>query len=269
MLDKDGEEWIMYQLRLKKYIDHTTKLDDDIQQIFNIVLGQCSPSMEQALSTVKGYKLMKEEADSIKLIKTIEQICYNYQLNEYPPLGTWEALDNLVKAIQPENFLEADHYEMVKTMVEVCKASGVNFALLCTHTVDMAVNMLHNEGEISLTWKYKDGIYLKLDDDKRELVNDRAEEICIATRLLSLSSNKKFLASRQELRNDLVKGKDNYPRTVAGVLKYLQFHSLHANTQNTTLSLSNKKQLETAFVTDGDQSCNDDKRQKSKTCCLW
>ena len=78
MLDKDDEEWIMYQLQLKKYIDRITKLDDDIQQIFNIVIGQCSPSMEQALSAVKGYKLMKEEADSIKLIKTIEQICYNY-----------------------------------------------------------------------------------------------------------------------------------------------------------------------------------------------
>ena len=194
MLDKDGEEWIMYQLQMKKYIDRTTKLDDDIQQIFNIVLGQCSPSMEQALSTVKGYRLMKEEADSIKLIQTIEQICYNYQPHEYPPLGAWEALDSLGKAIQPENVLEADHYELVKTMVEVCKASGVNFALLCTHTVDMAVNMLHNEGEISLTGKYKDGIYLQVNDDERELVNDRAEEICIATRLLSLSSNKKFSA---------------------------------------------------------------------------
>lgn len=94
-------------------------------------------------------------------------------------------------------------------------------------------------------------------------MNDRADEICIATRLLSLSSNKKFSAIKQELRNDLIKGKDNYPRTVAGVLKYLQFHSLHANTQNTT------KQLETAFVTDGDQSHNEEKRQKSKTCRLW
>ena len=46
MLDKDGEDWIMYQLQMKKYMCRTTKLDDDIQQIFNIVLGQCSSSME-------------------------------------------------------------------------------------------------------------------------------------------------------------------------------------------------------------------------------
>ena len=207
MLDKDGEDWIMYQLQMKKYICRTTKLDDDIQQIFNIVLGQCSSSIEQTLSIVKGYKLMKDEADSIKLIKTIEQICYNYQPHEYPPLGIWEALDILDKAIQQENILESDHYEMIKTMVEVCKASGVNFALLFTHTIDMAVSILNNEGEISLTGKYKNGIYLKLNDNERELVNDRADEICITTSFLSLSSNKKFSASKKELRNDLVKGK--------------------------------------------------------------
>ena len=109
--------------------------------------------MEQALSTVKEYKLMKDEADSIKLIKTIGKICYNYQPHEYPPLEIFEALDSLDKAIQPENILEADHYEMMKTMVEVCKASGVDYSLLFTHTVDMAVNMLNNEGEISLTEK--------------------------------------------------------------------------------------------------------------------
>ena len=269
MLDKDGEDWIMYQLQLKKYIDLTTKLDDDIQHIFNIVLGQCSPSMKQALSAVKRYKLMKEEADSINIIKTIEKICYNYQPHEYPPLGVWEALYSLGKVIQPENIPEADHYKMVETMIEVCKASVLIFALFCIHTVDMAVNMLHNEGEISLTGKYKDGVYLKLNDDERELVSDRVEEIYITTRFLSLSSNKKFSASKQELRNNLVKGKDNYPRTVARVLKYLQFHSLHANKLNTPLSLSNKKQLETAFVTDGDQPSNEDKRHKSKTCRLW
>ena len=83
--------------------------------------------MEQDLSAIKGHKLMKEEADSIKLIKTIEQIFYNYQPHEYPPLGAWETLDALSKSIQPENVLETDHYETVKIMVEVCKASGVNF----------------------------------------------------------------------------------------------------------------------------------------------
>ena len=74
----------------------------------------------------------------------------------------------------------------------------------------MAMKMLHTKGEISQTSKYKDGVYFRLNENERYLVNDRADEICIATRLLSLSSNKKFAAGKQELRKDLVKGKDNY-----------------------------------------------------------
>ena len=109
------------------------------------------------------------------------------------------------KAIQPENALETDHCETIKTIVEVCKTSGVNFALMCTHTVDMAISTLAKEGLISKRGKFKDRTYFDLNDAERELVNNKTEEICIATRLLSLSSNKKFSTSKQELRNDLVK----------------------------------------------------------------
>jgi len=63
-----------------------------------------------------------------------------------------------------------------------------------------------------------------LNTSTRELVNERAEEIFIATRMLLLASNKKFAASKQELKNDLVKGKDNYPRTITNMLNFLDTH---------------------------------------------
>ena len=62
----------------------------------------------------------------------------------------------------------------------------MNYALPCTHIVNMAVNMLHAEGEISQKGKYKDGVYFKLNENERDIVNDRVEEIYIVTRLLSL-----------------------------------------------------------------------------------
>ena len=81
-------------------------------------------------------------------------------------------------------------------MVEVYKASGVNFALLCTNTVDMLMDMLKNENVITKTNKYKDGVYFELDKVERARVDDRAKEICISKQLLSLSSNRKFSASK-------------------------------------------------------------------------
>ena len=44
---------------------------------------------------MKTFTNIKEEADSVGLIKIIEQICYNYQPHEYPPLVAWEAFDML------------------------------------------------------------------------------------------------------------------------------------------------------------------------------
>ena len=113
----------------------------------------------------------------------------------------------------------------------------------------MEMKITKTEGTIIYTGaRYKDGSYFKLNKASIEMIDERAEEICIVTRLLSLSSNKKFSASKQELKNDLVKGKDNYPRTIPAVLNFIENHSLASNKSNAHIPKN-----ETAFVTDGDK----------------
>ena len=112
------------------------------------------------------------------------------------------------------------------------------------------MTILSANGTIVYKGKYIDGGYFKLTGDHRDLVDERTEDICIATKLLSLSSNKKFGGSKQELRNDLVKEKYNYPRTVLGVLKFLQFHNLQADKDTTSQNIE-KKQYKTTFMNDG------------------
>ena len=67
VLDKDGEDWMMYQIKLKKYVDCLSNMEDGVQQVFNIILGQCTPEMEQTLEAITNYKIIKEKADSIVL----------------------------------------------------------------------------------------------------------------------------------------------------------------------------------------------------------
>ena len=141
----------------------------------------------------------------------------------------------------------------MKTMIEVCNIIGINFELLCTHAVDMIMKALHLESKLSSLGKCKDGPYFKFNDDECILIDNRAEEIFLATRLLSLSY-KIFAASKQELKNDIVKGKDNYPRTIVGVLNYLQFLNLNTNIQpRPTNQSKHQDSLETAFAIDGDK----------------
>ena len=124
-------------------------------------------------------------------------------------------MDRLGKVKPPEGVQEANQYDTFKTSVEVCKANGINFALMCDANVDMATEQLHKDRKIRKTCRFKDGVYYELDNDERKCANKMAEEICLSTRFLSLSNNKLNYASKQELKNDKIRGKDNYHRTIS------------------------------------------------------
>jgi hypothetical protein len=86
----------------------------------------------------------------------------------------------------------------------MCKASKVNFAIMCTKNIDTVLTTLRVEKKITNTGLYKDGDYFNLNDAERILVDKMLEEICLCTRFLSLASDKLHAARKQELANDMV-----------------------------------------------------------------
>ena len=275
VVDKDGEEFIMYQIQLKQYLADASKYNENLERCFGIIMGQCSPSMEQSLMANENFVELKSKSDSIGLIKLIEAICYSYQSHEYPPLGAWQSMDVLARAHQPDNVSEANHYEKFKTIVEVCKANGVNFSVLCSANVDMAIKALYADGKISINGTYKKGTYFALTSNERAMVDEMSEEICLSTRFLSLASNKLHAQSKQELKNDLVKGDDKYPRTIASTITFLQYHSLR-NNNNYQGDKRKEHYSEAAFAQDADKNDPPVVKRVSRTCrafeegtCEW
>ena len=115
--------------------------------------------MYQSLDDAKGFNAIKEKSESINLVNMIECICYNYQSHEFAPLGGWDYLNRLTATQQPDDVMKSDHYNKFKTVVEVYKASGINFSVMCSANVDMFIKTLHVSGEISKEGTYKDRIY--------------------------------------------------------------------------------------------------------------
>ena len=72
----------------------------------------------------------------------------------------------------------------------------------------MAIVYLHAKGKIKTTGKVWDGVYFKMTDNKRVLVDKMAEEICLAKRFLSLASDDLHYKSNQELKNGMVTGEN-------------------------------------------------------------
>jgi len=192
------QRFFEYQHELKKYIDNKAKYHEDIQKCFTIIIGQCSPDIEQLLTTEESYDTIKNMYDSIGLIKLLEKVCYSYHAHEYTPLGACESMDELCALIQPRGISEVKHCEKFRSVVEVCNASGVNLALMCTANIDLAIGHLHSKGKISSNGKFDDGVYFELTSDERKLIDNMAEEIFLSTRFLSLSSDSVHYKSIKE-----------------------------------------------------------------------
>ena len=168
-----------YQVELKQYITDKNKYKAEIQRCFNIIMGQCSPTVERNLEGDDSYAELRSKADSIGLIKLLEKICYNYRAHEYKPLGAWTSITKLSTLVQPEGVHETKHYDTFRSTVEMCKASGVNFATMCNANIDIAMTTLRDEHKITTTGTFSEGAYHNLTADERKLVDEMAEEIQI------------------------------------------------------------------------------------------
>ena len=47
--DKDGEDYIIYQIKLKQYTSNLSKLINSLKTCFSEIIRKCSSGMEQAL----------------------------------------------------------------------------------------------------------------------------------------------------------------------------------------------------------------------------
>ena len=271
VIDTDSEDYLEYSLELKNYVSEKAKYNDNLQQCFSMIISQCSPAVEQNLEAEDTYANIKAQSDSIELIKLLEKLCYNYRAHEFKPLGAWDAMDKLSSLQQPDHVHEVKHYETFRSVIEMCRASGVNFAVMCSANINMAMKTLKDDGKITADGTYEDGTYFSMDGDERKLVNKAAEEICLSTRFLSLASNKLHSGSKQELRNDMVKGEDKYPRTIAATLRFLQYHDLRG--KGTSDKKKTKLRSETAFAQEEEDNDSDSDKPppqpKSKTCGKW
>ena len=113
------------------------------------------------------------------------------------PIRVWDGLDILCNLVQAKEVTEVVYPERFHSIVEVCKASCVNFAILCTSNVDIMIESLHSKGKITKTGKYKDEVYSTLTKEERALVDKTVENFCLETRFLLLAADNLHYKSKQ------------------------------------------------------------------------
>ena len=113
--------------------------------------------MEQNLEAEEVFEYHKSKSDSIEIIKLLKKLCYSYRNHEYTPIGAWNAFDKLGDLAQPDHVHEVKHYDTFSSFFKMCKTSSINFALICTVNVDMAMKELEKKSKIKKRGTIDDG----------------------------------------------------------------------------------------------------------------
>ena len=74
VIDKDGEDYAIYQIKLKKYINDLSKYDENLEKCYSVIIGQCSSAIEQTLEGDDKFMSIKLASDSIGIIRILERI---------------------------------------------------------------------------------------------------------------------------------------------------------------------------------------------------
>ena len=72
VVDKESEDYLEYQVELKQFIVDKAKFRDDIHKCFYIIMGQCSPAVEQNLEAEEVFEELKNKSNSIELIMELD-----------------------------------------------------------------------------------------------------------------------------------------------------------------------------------------------------
>ena len=69
----------MWDYDYKEYKVRTARLRKNSENLFSIILGQCTPAMRAKLESRDGWKKMKEDYNTIDLLKAIRDITYKFK----------------------------------------------------------------------------------------------------------------------------------------------------------------------------------------------
>ena len=59
-IDRDSDKFFEYQVEMKQYVSDKTRYKYDLQNYFNVILGQCSPAVLQNLESEDAYDDVKK-----------------------------------------------------------------------------------------------------------------------------------------------------------------------------------------------------------------
>mmetsp|Transcript_12276 Transcript_12276/g.17626 ORF Transcript_12276/g.17626 Transcript_12276/m.17626 type:complete len:424 (-) Transcript_12276:529-1800(-) len=202
--DKKIDE-IKYKMDYTNYTKEKNALDEHLQRLYHIALGQIDDSTKATLKESDKFEKMNEEMDLITLLKLLEGICFNSDSTTEPFFALVQALLSLITLRQNDRTLDVYHKKFTETLHACNEAFGGNNVFMDAMS-GRYVTIICKENGVNES---------ALDNTTKEAYVKQGRERMEAMLFLLNADRSRYGTTVDVLRQDYIKfGTTSYPKNL-------------------------------------------------------
>ena len=234
-------------------MDLHLKTKNNLTKLYKVLWGQCDPIMKNKIKSDPRYTLTDAMKSSIELLSIIETICEQGDITKNKRVQRLAAMKKVLTFRQHDEMDLGEYLEKFEILVSVAEKTGVKF-----YADDDIKDVIEELGLVK-------GIDTDSFDEE-EKIKRLARERALAILFFDNSNDNKYAIYKQECRNAMAKGRDEYPTTVIEAhtaLEDFRFNPKHYQLQGSSNKGRNTKFSGHSFLLEAVECSPADKKEQA------
>jgi hypothetical protein len=184
-------------------------LEEDKKCAYALIIGQCSPELVSKIRGSDLYAQANTDQDTVQLLLIIRGYCCSSDANQQSTFALEGAKHQVQVFIQGYDITVTDYMEYFMALVSVVKTYGGAYGNKPGLLREQLIKQGVSAADVDKTVANGGPDTAKI---KKALVVTR--ECYLSCMILQGSDNSRFYQVKTNLQNDMMKGTDNFPKTV-------------------------------------------------------
>ena len=200
----------IWKEEIKVHVRRRRTLEDNIAKLFSLVLGQCSESLRQKIEAHPDHEEVEDRVDGIGLLRIIKSLAHDVRAEKSPVQSLHATIRSFFLMNQGNDSIVeyGDRFTAHRGVLEEMKAAVADEAMM----------------EIVLKQQQIDASKATSDQKQAAIIEGREQLMAMAH--FMGADKRRFGRLQEEVENDFLKGRDDFPKTVIASMNLLSNYKM-------------------------------------------
>ena len=197
----------IWEKNVDEYVKRSNYLSENVKTLYSLVWGQCTDIMRQKVEALGNFETMSSDGDGLELLRAIKDMSFNFQSQKYVPHSLHESKHRFYMCSQGRHLTTQAYLEYFQNMVDVIEHSGGSIG--------------HKPGIERAIAAETGAVIDSMTVEQRDNLKKEAQDRYLAVAFMLGSDRSRFGRLIENLENDFLQGRNNYPASLTGAYSLL------------------------------------------------